>query len=51
LVECVRNRWTLARAVWVVFFLLVPIAPAVIYLMFTRSRTFQGPLSHAQTRS
>jgi hypothetical protein len=42
LIECLRarGRWTLMRIAFVILMLLVPIAPAVIYLLFTRSRTF-----------
>jgi hypothetical protein len=41
LIECVRGRgrWTWSRVVFLILMLLVPIAPAVIYLLFTRSRT------------
>jgi hypothetical protein len=44
LVECVRGRWTPLRIVLTVLMLLVPIAPAVIYFLFTRSRTFNPVL-------
>jgi hypothetical protein len=42
LVECVRGRWTPVRIVLIVLMFLIPIAPAVIYLLFSRSRTFNG---------
>lgn len=44
LLECLfkRGRWSGARVLWVVCFFLIPVAPAVIYLLFTRSRTFQS---------
>ena len=49
LVECVRGRWTPLRIVLIVLMLLVPIAPAVIYLLFTRSRTFHGLVSNTDS--
>ena len=38
LVECIRARpWTLTHAAWTALMLLVPIVPAVIYFMISRS--------------
>jgi hypothetical protein len=45
LIECARGgRWTVVRVSWLLFLLLLPIAPAVVYLLFTRSRTFHSSI-------
>jgi hypothetical protein len=52
LIECARGgRWTIGRVFWLAFFLLIPIAPAVIYLLFTRSRSFHSPIAPKQNRA
>jgi hypothetical protein len=46
LFECVRGgRWTTGRVLWLIFLLLLPVASAIVYFLFTRSRTFDGGLS------
>ena len=51
IVECVRGgRWTLKRVLWLLFLLVLPIASAVIYFLFTRSKSFNIGLS-AQAQS
>lgn len=52
IIECVRGgRWTLRRVLWLIFLFLLPIASAVIYFLFTRSRSFDSGLSaQAQSR-
>lgn len=42
LFECVRGQWTVVRVLWLLFLLLLPIASAVIYFLFTRSRSFHS---------
>ena len=45
-IECARNdRWTFSRVLWLIFLLILPIASAVIYFLFTRSRSFNSRLS------
>ncbi len=40
IVECVRGRpWNVSRVLWLIFLFLLPIASAVIYFLFTRSKT------------
>jgi hypothetical protein len=51
LIECAfGGRWTARRVFWLVFLLLLPIAPAVIYFLFTRSQTFHSSISVNNTR-
>src|SRR5262245_30288470 len=46
LFECARGgRWTKIRVLWLVFMLLLPIAPAVVYFLFTRSRTYPSSIA------
>ena len=46
LIECARGgRWTIGRVLWLIFLLLLPIASAVVYFLFTRSRSFKSGLS------
>lgn len=46
IIECVRGgRWTVRRVLWLFFLLSLPIASAVIYFLFTRSKSFNGGLS------
>src|SRR5579871_362516 len=43
IVECVRaGRWTAKRVLWLIFLLLLPIASAVIYFLFARSKSFEN---------
>jgi heme/copper-type cytochrome/quinol oxidase subunit 4 len=51
IIECVRGgRWTLRRVLWLIFLFLLPVASAVIYFLFTRSKSFDSGLS-ARDRS
>jgi hypothetical protein len=46
IVECVRGgSWTVKRVLWLVFLLLLPIASAVIYFLFTRSKSLNNEVS------
>ena len=45
LIECFRGGpLTAVRILWVVFLLLLPIAPALVYFMFTRSGRYDSRL-------
>lgn len=51
LIECVRGRWTAVRVLWLLFLLLLPIASAVIYFLFTRSCKFHSRIVPARPSS
>jgi hypothetical protein len=51
LFECARGgRWTVGRIGWLIFLLLLPVASAIVYFIFTRSRTFDSGMSAPATQ-
>jgi hypothetical protein len=52
LIECARGgRWTAGRIFWLIFLLLLPIASALVYFMFTRSGRYDAALSARSSSS
>lgn len=49
ILECIRGPWTRTRILWLVFLFALPIAPALVYFLFSRSRTFRTSISVAES--
>jgi len=50
--DCARGgRWTLRRVIWLIVLLVFPVAPALVYFMFTRSRSFDSGLAPSGSSS